>query len=239
MLSGKLGMPVPEDHKVSGDEADKLKCPLCMRSSEYFHRDPLRTYFQCERCRLVFVPPWELPTREEEKACYDLHQNDPEDLRYRRFLSRLFLPLQAQLEPHSDGLDFGSGPGPTLSLMFAEVGHRMRIYDPFYAPEQSVWQKQYDFITASEVVEHLHQPGQELERLWSILKPGGWLGIMTKRLTTLEAFATWHYKNDPTHVAFFAAETFTWLAGQWGAVLQFCANDVVLFRKPFPQSPRV
>ncbi|MGB2360319.1 MAG: methyltransferase, partial [Porticoccaceae bacterium] len=58
-----------------------------------------------------------------EKAIYDQHQNSPDDLQYRRFLSRLTEPLLERLGPCSRGLDFGCGPGPTLSVMMAEQGH--------------------------------------------------------------------------------------------------------------------
>ena len=147
-------------------------------------------------------------------------------------MSRLLLPLKERLEPGACGLDFGSGPGPTLSLMFEEIGYSMKIYDHFYANDGYVLQQKYDFITITETVEHLHNPKTELERLWSILKPGGFMGIMTKLLIDREAFANWHYKNDPTHVCFFSQQTFTWLADMWHAKLHFFGNDVILLEKP-------
>jgi len=52
-------------------------------------------------------------------------KNSPDDPRYRAFLSRLFIPLNERIAPESCGLDFGSGPGPTLSVMFEEQGHTM------------------------------------------------------------------------------------------------------------------
>lgn len=107
----------------------------------------------------------------------------------------------------------------------------MQIYDPFYAPDSQPLQQQYDFITASEVVEHLHHPRRDLDRLWSCLKPQGSLGIMTKRVLDQEAFSRWHYKNDPTHVCFFSSETFRWLADHWHALLTLPEKDVVLFTK--------
>lgn len=107
----------------------------------------------------------------------------------------------------------------------------MKNYDIFYANDSQVLNHEYDFITASEVVEHLHQPKEELDRLWSYLKPGGILGIMTKRVIDQEAFSRWHYKNDPTHVCFFSVETFHWLADYWGTGASFPASDVVLFTK--------
>ncbi|MFQ3789448.1 class I SAM-dependent methyltransferase [Halomonas sp. A29] len=207
-------------------------CPLCASShSRHFHRDARRDYYRCENCRLAFVPPEQRLAPEQEKAVYDQHQNRPDDPGYRRFLSRLFDPLRERLVPGSQGLDFGAGPGPTLSVMFEEAGHPMTIYDPYYAPNSAVFERRYDFITATEVVEHLFAPGQELERLAALLPNGGWLGLMTKRMTSEEAFASWHYTLDPTHVCFFSEATFEWLAGHLGMCIQFPAADVALLQK--------
>lgn len=206
-------------------------CPLCQTSEgNAFYQDS-RTYFRCLTCHLVFVPPDQFLSLKEEKAQYDHHENSAEDLGYRRFLGRLFTPLSEQLLPNSRGLDFGSGPGPTLSIMFEEAGHSMKIYDPFYSPDTKPLQEQYDFITASEVVEHLHHPRRELDKLWSCLVSDGLLGIMTKRVIDREAFSRWHYKNDPTHVCFYSIKTFQWLATHWHATLTIPENDVVIFRK--------
>jgi len=220
-----------ESDSGNADDSLRAHCNLCGADAVFFHKDSARRYFRCECCQLVFVDPRTLPTRDEEQSHYDLHENDPGDLRYRRFLNRLFEPLNARLAAKSRGLDFGSGPGPTLSLMFAEAGHTMQIYDPFYAPDQTVLQSKYDFVTASEVVEHFHQPGYEFARLWSLLNTGGWLGIMTKRLRDADSFRTWHYKLDPTHVSFFSLETFRWLAEHLQAEWIVAGNDVVLFQR--------
>jgi hypothetical protein len=192
-------------------------------------RDEARDYFQCRTCSLVFVPPAQFLSLEAEKARYDLHQNSPQDAEYRKFLSRLLIPMCQRLAPGSHGLDFGSGPGPTLSLMFREKGHSMAIYDPFYAQDSSALEREYDFITLTEVAEHLREPGKELDKLWSILKPGGLLGIMTKLVPTEEDFARWHYRNDITHVCFFSRTTFEWLAVKWHAEPTLIDKDVILF----------
>lgn len=215
-------------------------CPLCRGANTgQFFQDQRRDYILCPTCSLIFVPSGQFLTTAEEKARYDTHQNTPDDLRYRRFLSRIFIPMQERLAPGSHGLDFGSGPGPTLSLMFEEIGHSMAIYDYFYAKDSSVLQKQYDFITATEVLEHLHDPGKELDRLWALLKPGGNLGVMTQQVPDREVFARWYYKNDPTHVCFFSPSTFLWLAGRWRAEVAFAAQNVILFYKKGPwDNPR-
>ncbi|WP_203434339.1 methyltransferase domain-containing protein [Nitrosococcus halophilus] len=94
-----------------------------------------------------------------------MHDNDPGDPAYRRFLSRLFKSVCARVAPPARGLDFGSGPGPTLSLMFTEAGYGMAIYDPFYAPDPAALRQTYDFVTASEVAEHLYAPGEVFTQL--------------------------------------------------------------------------
>lgn len=208
-----------------------LTCPLCQSSEGHAFFQDRRDYFRCPDCSLVFVPPEQFISLEKEKAVYDLHENSANDPRYRHFLGRLFQPLLQQIPASSSGLDFGSGPGPTLSLMLEEEGHVMSNYDYFYAPESKLLQQTYDFITATEVVEHLHHPRIELDRLWSCLKSKGSLGIMTKRVIDQAAFSHWHYKNDPTHVCFFSLETFQWLAHYWRASLLVPGNDVVIFTK--------
>lgn len=208
-------------------------CPLCYSDgSSLFHQDARRPYYRCDTCHLVFVPPAFFLTAAAERAHYDLHENDPGDTRYRKFLSRLCDPMLACLSPESQVLDFGSGPGPTLSVMLEEAGHRVTLYDHFYADNRQVLDRMYDGITASEVVEHLHDPAVELERLWRCLKPGGVLGVMTKQAQNQSAFAQWHYIRDPTHVCFFSPATFRWLADQWTANLTAIGQDVTLLAKP-------
>ncbi|MDN6323701.1 MAG: class I SAM-dependent methyltransferase, partial [Halomonas sp.] len=102
---------------------------------------------------------------------------------------------------------------------------------PFYAPDASVLANDYDFITATEVVEHLSQPGQVLTQLVAQLVAGGYLGLMTKRVSSPEAFARWHYISDPTHISFFSEETFRWWAQQNNLVVEFPGPDSVILHK--------
>jgi SAM-dependent methyltransferase len=213
-------------------ELAHMLCPLCAYPScQPYWKDKQRSYVHCAQCQLVFVPPSEYLSAEQERAEYALHQNHPDDLGYRRFLGRVFEPLNDCLPAASCGLDFGCGPGPTLSVMLEEAGHRVALYDPFFFPDLPWKHQQYDFITATEVVEHLHTPGIVLQELVSQLKPAGWLAIMTKRVANREAFITWHYKNDPTHVCFFHEDTFHWVANHLHLRLEFYGNDVVLLQR--------
>lgn len=213
---------------------DRQLCPLCASSSlAPYYKDNKRSYLGCAHCGLVSVPPRQHLSVEDEKAVYDLHQNAPDDIYYRRFLSRLTEPLLARLSANSQGLDFGCGPGPTLSVMMIEKGHKMALYDIYYhhRPEVLLAEAQYDFVTSTEVVEHLANPRQELDRLWSLIRPGGYLGLMTKLVTNHQSFACWHYKNDPTHINFFAKGSFVYLGHTWGSAPEFIGSDVIIFRK--------
>lgn len=208
-------------------------CPLCKSpKADPYAQDAVRSYLQCSGCGLVFVPAHQQLSKRDEKAQYDFHQNDSNDLGYRKFLSRLASPMLERLGPLKQGLDFGSGPGPTLSLIFEEAGHTMHLFDVYYANDPTVFDASLDFITASEVIEHLSNPAIELNRLWACLKRGGLLGIMTKRVTDKDAFKKWHYKNDPTHISFFSEKTFNWLGDEWGCVPEFVDSDVAIFKKP-------
>ncbi|MDN3714519.1 methyltransferase domain-containing protein [Vibrio breoganii] len=214
-----------------------LDCPLCHHSeSKFYWEDKRRQYHQCQRCELVFVDPNQRLDSSQEKAHYDLHENDPTDVGYRKFLSRVQIPLAERIGSHKQGLDFGCGPGPTLSLMMQEAGHDVDLYDLYYYPDTKVLNKRYDFITATEVIEHLYQPDVVWAQWMSMLKPGGWLGLMTKMVRDVEAFSTWHYKNDHTHVVFFSRSTFEFLAARDELELEFIENDVILLRKSSNES---
>lgn len=211
---------------------DEPHCPLChCEDVNSFFEDRRRAYLRCDHCKLVFVPGRYWLSAEDERATYDLHENNPHDEGYRRFLSRLTEPLLERLEPNQKGLDFGCGPGPALSVILEEQGQQMDLYDPLYYNDPSVLSKAYDFITATEVVEHMHDPDSEFTLLFDMLRPGGTLGLMTKLVIDLNAFKKWHYIHDMTHVCFYSRSTFEYLALRFNADLRLMANDVILLNK--------
>lgn len=207
-------------------------CPLCGRASLFFfYRDKRRSYLRCNHCHIVAVPPEYLLCAEAEKSVYDQHENDPEDEKYRRFLSRTFEPLIAQLPNDAKGLDFGCGPGPTISVMAEEVGLSVSNYDLYYHNTPEVLEHYYDFVTITEVIEHVADAKALLTRLDSLLSSGGVLAVMTSRMVDADAFGQWYYKNDPTHIRFYSIETFEWVAHYFDWHLEIVDRDVVFFHK--------
>ena len=207
-------------------------CPLCNTNQKLaFLSDAEREYYRCSCCDLIFVPREYHLSEIDQRARYDSHNNDPGDLRYRNFFKQLLVPLLAILPSNSYGLDFGSGPGPTLSLMLEECGHNVDLYDKFYAQNDAVFQNRYDFITATEVVEHLPNPLKDLEALVKILQKGGILAIMTEIVSPQLDFTNWYYKNDPSHVCFYSEKTFLYLANLLGLEIMTLSERVIVLRK--------
>ncbi len=207
-------------------------CPLCHgHALVAYHQDKKRSYLQCQDCALVSVPPKFYLSRDAEKAEYDKHENDPYDLGYQRFLDRTLAPLLARVSPAALGLDFGCGEGQALSLMAKARGYRVENYDLYYANRPEVLERQYDFISLTEVIEHVNDAASLLAQLDKLLSLDGILAIMTKRVQSPAAFSTWHYKNDLTHINFYSEATFAWIAARYGWRLEIIDKDVVFFIK--------
>lgn len=216
-----------------GSGAGRLSCPVCEQGwLQDFRRVKQQQYLRCTHCQATVMAPGCRLSRDQEKAIYDQHRNDPQDPGYRNFLNRLAQPLLAQIPSGARGLDFGCGPGPALALMLREAGMAVSLYDPFYHPDSAVLARQYDFVTCTEVVEHLHEPAKVFRQLYALLRPGGWLGIMTCFQTDDARFDNWHYRRDPTHVVFYRQHSLQVIADQLGLELLVPAKDVALFRRP-------
>lgn len=112
------------------------------------------------------------------------------------------------------GLDYGCGPEPTLSLLLERQGIVCEDYDPLFADR--ILQPPYDFVFSTECFEHFHQPAVEIQKIASLLKPGGLLAIMTERWTTLDEFTSWYYTRDPTHVCFYQTRTLDFVCERYG-----------------------
>lgn len=207
-------------------------CPVCRTATAFpFAALAGKTYLQCTTCRATWLNPDERLDRSREFNHYTLHRNDPDDPRYRAFLSKLATPLLDRLSPSSEVLDFGCGPGPALAAMMREAGHRVAVYDPFFAPDAAVLTRAYDAITCSEVAEHFRDPAGEFDRMGAMLRPGGWLALMTCFQTDDARFAAWHYRLDPTHVVFYREETLRFVARQRGWSCECPAKDVALMQR--------
>lgn len=247
----------PSCGTVTAQQTGAPACRLCgSTSAQLFHTDKKRSYYRCSRCELVFVPVSFMISESAEKAEYDLHENNLEDEGYRRFLFRAIHPLvealgQLHTGNHTDteaegqfcGLDFGCGPSPVLATVLSEEPYcyNVQYYDKYYYPQHATLlesENTFDFVTATEVAEHLENPLAEFHRIWKSVRSPGIVLIMTKRVFgTLEKFRNWHYTRDPTHITFFSETAFRWLATELETTsgkrceLRVAGPDVVLLLK--------
>ncbi len=223
----------PQKHGGRQDERGPRRCIVCdTLHARYFCTVEGNRYHRCDTCQATFLDPAQRLPIPQERAYYHRHRNDPSDPRYRRFLSKLADPLLQRLPPRASGLDYGCGPGPALACMLRAAGHRMRLFDPLFAPGREALEKRYDFITCTETIEHFHRPAEEFARFDRMLRPGGWLALMTCFQTDDDRFAAWHYRRDPTHVVFFREATLHHLARGFGWTCEIPVKDVALMRKP-------
>lgn len=204
-------------------------CPLCGQDGcKHLVRRTRkgRCYWHCHQCQLIFVDPAARPSRQLEEDLYRQHRNSPEHPGYVTFLRRIIDPALPLLTPAMRGLDYGCGPGPTLSVLLEREGISCHNYDPLFFPDLPA--RPCDFIFATECFEHFHTPVRELEKLRELLQPNGYLFVMTDLWHEETNLRTWSYLCDPTHVSFYHRRTFEHICHAYGFKLLACDDDRIL-----------
>lgn len=205
-----------------------MNCLLCLSPSVELTGNT----YECGHCALVFKNPACHLSLTEDFKRYSSHQNNEEDRGYIDFLNRLVNPLTTFLPEKFKALDFGSGPGPTMSTLLTKKGGEVLNYDPIFCNDQEALKKKYDVITSTEVVEHFKRPKEDWSLLVGALDSNGVLAIMTQFLTSEIDYKSWWYKNDPTHVVFYKEKTFIYLAKCFELdVIYNDKNSVIIFKK--------
>lgn len=166
-------------------------CPLC--SGVNFSRRYVPDLCRCHTCGIHFRNP--RPAQSVILSCYNegvtFHQWQHE-LEIRSLLWRKRCALISRLRKHGTLLDVGTGDGYFLSfaklqfeveateisasgVAYARArGHRVHQGTIF---DDSFNGRKYDVITMWHVLEHVPSPGRILERIKTMLNPGGILVI--------------------------------------------------------------
>lgn len=208
-------------------------CPLCAsREAQLFftknHHDVLR----CSSCNFAYVNA--APQAQDLKQLYDktYFYGDPGKFGYHDYLAEKqnrvsqfktkIQYLQTQFPSGGLVLDVGCADGSFLELFpcswtteGVELSEAIwetipqplqsRVYQGFF--EDFVSSAFYDAITLWDVVDHVADPKQTLQKAFSILKPGGLLGMVTGDLSS--AFARlmgkhWYLYIPPVHLSYFS-----------------------------------
>lgn len=151
-----------------------------------------------------------LPSAESERERYEKHQNSIHDFGYISFLNIAIEATLPFLESGMKGLDFGCGPNPVLSQLLEKRGLPCAWYDPFFFPDKP--ECTFDFIFATECVEHFHNPRAEFLYISSLLNKEGILTIMTSMWDEESSLKDWYYLRDYTHVSIFHPKTIEFIA---------------------------
>ncbi len=204
-------------------------CPLCSHSEKKLIEAFEKKYFHCNNCDLIYMDKSFHLSPSLEKKHYDFHENNYEDENYKSFLNQLVDPMLDFISSEDLGLDFGSGPSPVLSMIFNDHQIKCENYDLYYQDDKAVFNKKYNFITSSEVFEHLSNPRKIIEFLLQQLKPFGVLGIMTD-LHDEKDFSNWHYPRDPTHICFYSKKTFHFIAEKYSLEIAYSSKRVHILK---------
>lgn len=180
-------------------------CPLCFDcNTQEYSQDKYRAYIICRQCQLIFVPRNQMISADREKHRYESHQNDENDPSYQNYLKQIVNQIMPYLHLGQGGLDFGCGRTDLMAQIFRSQNILVDSYDLYFLSNQDIWQKKYNFIILSEVIEHLRGPLSEMQKIRDRLTVHGQIFIKTKLYPNEKVlFDDWFYKRDNTHVQFF------------------------------------
>ncbi|GAB6089484.1 class I SAM-dependent methyltransferase [Spirochaeta dissipatitropha] len=213
-------------------QSPHISCPLCadQQEKQQVQGKDTRRYFLCPTCRLIFIDPASRLTPEAEKSYYGTHENSIEQPGYVRFLQQIITPTLAWLRTGMRGLDYGCGPGPTLSELLRREGMHCDDYDPLFRPQKP--QGPYDFIFSTECFEHFYEPVHDIQQITELLKQDGILAVMTEQWQDLPQFRQWYYTTDPSHSSYFHRQTMDYVAARFSLqIIQEVKNRIIIFRK--------
>lgn len=206
-------------------------CPTIVMSA-FFQSDVGEIYFQCPSCFFIHKDKKSFLKPDEENSRYEDHENDVNDPRYINFLKPLIDQMEIALGTKIQsrvGLDFGCGKAAPLEHVFAQKGYAMEKFDPHFFPEIPL--QKFDFILASEVVEHFKDPKKDFSFMDSLLKKGGLLGLMSSWWTPQIDFKSWYYRRDPTHVSFYSDKTLAQIAMLFNYEIKFLSVNTCILQK--------
>ncbi len=188
-----------------------VSCPLCKEKSNSFFENPKHSFNKCSVCQGIFRNEEQFLSLKEEKKRYMNHISSLKDQGYYDFIIPIIEEVRANFSKDKLGLDFGCGHTPVLSRHLSKEGFQVLEFDPVFLNNTKVLEHDFDFIVSCEVIEHFYHPKKEFKQLFQMLKVEGKLICKTHTYNNTIDFASWYYKNDPTHVFIYQDETFEWI----------------------------
>ena len=122
-----------------------MNCLLCESTETHFfsvQQKPIRDYWFCRHCELVFMDSSQHLNSSDEKQRYEQHQNQ-DSVDYRNYLMPVIERVKKYVPHNSMGLDFGCGPDPVLAQSLTESGYYLNLFDPYFFAEQHSLKQKY------------------------------------------------------------------------------------------------
>lgn len=208
-------------------------CPVCGNPAPCppFADPKGREYSRCPRCGLYFLLHRYRPSPEEERKRYLLHDNSAANEEYLSYLGRIVdTAVFPFVRPGGSILDIGSGPDGVLVGLLRERGYPALGHDPFFSPDPPPDGMAFSAVTLIEVVEHAGEPRQLMTDAVRYLggRSGGILIVKTLFAPDSgDAFLSWWYRQDITHILFYQRKTLTALAEGSGFRLLWSDNESI------------
>jgi len=213
-------------------------CAVCGTALEPFDRATILRrhvvdYFRCPACGLIALPdPWWL-AEAYESAIYD---GDQGLLRRSAVLSRVTGAL-IRAEGLSAGrfLDWGGGYGTLTRMMrdkhldfYTADAYAQNLLAPGFDGDEA---QTYDLVTAFEVMEHLHDPVEQLSAITH--NDRFFFTTVVHRIDSPPRPADWWYYalDSGQHIAFHTHESLSILADRMGYRLLSDDDNYHLFHR--------
>ena len=213
-----------------------MTCPLCASQSKLFLANANREYWQCAVCRLIFVPEKFFISAENEVQHYLKHENSLENAGYVQMFKEKIQVVKNVCKRAQTVLDYGCGYEPVLKTLLTQEGFTVTGYDPHFFPQLDL-NSTFDLIISTETFEHFKEPSKEIKTIRELLSPGGYMAVMTRQYPEesgepdLAGFKNWYYQRDPTHICFYSAKTFAWIARSNGFIILYDnGKDFIIFQ---------
>ncbi len=216
-------------------------------------------FLECECCGLVYRSP--MPTEEQLNRMYadyyseeNISESRTQMLSSNTSTEKHAYFIRGLVNSGMHILDFGAGTGELASILRSAGFHvdgveyskdaiavaRQRHGFHFYSSLDQVThnvEKRYDLIVGVEVIEHLTNPEDELNKLFYLLKPNGKLYLTTPNRNGLQARlhkCQWREAKKPFHLVLFNYFSLKHLLNKNGFnVVQYCRFSPLTDSAPF------